>query len=71
MQFTPLGGDVTTDGFRPTFRGQSIERMQSQNEMPKDALVHVAFGKSGSAYRRVELFQKRRVMMGTRAARHK
>jgi integrase len=56
-------GDLTAHGFRATFKTWASERMSYQNEIVEAALAHVIGGKVEQAYRRGDLFEKRRRLM--------
>jgi integrase len=56
-------GDLTTHGFRSTFRDWSAERTSYPNHVVEKALAHVVADKVEAAYRRGDLFQKRRRLM--------
>jgi integrase len=56
-------GDLTAHGFRATFKTWASERTSAQNEIVEAALVHVIGGKVEQAYRRGDLFEKRRRLM--------
>jgi integrase len=53
-------GDLTTHGFRSTFRDWAAERTSFPAEVAEMALAHVVSDKVEAAYRRGDLFQKRR-----------
>jgi integrase len=55
--------DVTAHGFRATFKTWASERTSFQNEIVEAALAHVIGGKVEQAYRRGDLFEKRRRLM--------
>jgi integrase len=55
--------DVTTHGFRFTFRDWAAERTNYPNHVVEMALAHVIGNKVESAYRRGDLFDKRRNLM--------
>jgi integrase len=56
-------GDLTTHGFRATFKTWASERTGFQNEIAEAALAHVIGDKVEQAYRRGDLFDKRRKLM--------
>ncbi|WP_428396202.1 tyrosine-type recombinase/integrase [Lichenicoccus sp.] len=56
-------GDVTPHGFRSTFRDWAAEKTSFPNEVAEAALAHVVGDKVEAAYRRGDLFEKRRAMM--------
>jgi integrase len=53
-------GEVTGHGFRSTFRDWCAERTNFPSEIAEMALAHVVGNKVEAAYRRGDLFQKRR-----------
>jgi integrase len=56
-------GDLTAHGFRATFKTWASERTSFQNEIVEAALAHVIGDKVEQAYRRSDLFEKRRRLM--------
>ena len=54
---------VTVHGFRSTFRDWAAERTNFPNEVCEAALAHVIENKTEAAYRRGDLFDKRRKLM--------
>jgi integrase len=59
-----MGRDViTVHGFRSTFRDWAAERTNYQNHVVEMALAHVVGEKVEAAYRRGDLFEKRRRLM--------
>jgi len=56
-------GDITVHGFRSTFRDWAAERTNFPNEVVEMALAHTIGDKTEAAYRRGELFEKRRRLM--------
>lgn len=65
MQLRRLGrGDLTTHGFRSTFRDWISERTAYPREIAEAALAHAIELKVEAAYRRGDLFDKRRRLMG-------
>lgn len=56
-------GDLTVHGFRSTFRDWAAECTNFQNEVAEAALAHVVGDKVEAAYRRGDLFEKRRRLM--------
>jgi integrase len=56
-------GDVTTNGFRSTFRDWAAECTHHPNEVVEMALAHTVGSKVEAAYRRGDLFEKRRRLM--------
>jgi integrase len=61
-------GDVTPHGFRSTFRDWCAEATNFPREIAEAALAHALRDKSEAAYRRSDLFEKRRKMMDAWAA---
>ena len=55
--------DLTAHGFRSTFRDWAAERTEFQGEVAEAALAHVVGNKVEAAYRRGDLFEKRRALM--------
>jgi integrase len=55
--------DLTAHGFRATFKTWASERTSFQNEIVEAALAHVIGGKVEQAYRRGDMFEKRRRLM--------
>jgi integrase len=60
--------DVTVHGFRSAFRDWSAECTNFTNEVCEAALAHVIENKAEAAYRRGDLFEKRRKLMEAWAA---
>jgi integrase len=64
-----MGHDkITVHGFRSSFRDWSSERTDFQNHVVEMALAHAVGDKVEKAYRRGELFEKRRKLMDVWAA---
>lgn len=57
--------DVTTHGFRSTFRDWAAEQTNFAREVAEAALAHALGDKVEAAYRRGDLFAKRRALMDT------
>jgi len=55
--------DATVHGFRSAFRDWAAERTNFPNEVCEAALAHVIGNKAEAAYRRSDLFDKRRKLM--------
>jgi integrase len=55
--------DLTVHGFRATFKTWASERTSFQNEIVEAALAHMVGNKVEQAYRRGDLFEKRRRLM--------
>jgi integrase len=58
-------GDLTVHGFRSTFRDWAAEKTKFPNEVVEMALAHTVGDKVEAAYRRGDLFEKRRLLMRT------
>jgi integrase len=56
-------GDLTVHGFRSTFRDWAAERTNYPREVAEAALAHTLSDKVEAAYRRGDLFEKRRRLM--------
>ena len=56
-------GDLTTHGFRSSFRDWAAERTKFPSEVAEMALAHTVSNKVEQAYRRGDLFERRRRMM--------
>jgi integrase len=56
-------GDLTTHGFRSSFRDWAAELTDFPAEVVEMALAHAVRGKVEAAYRRGDLFEKRRKLM--------
>ena len=56
-------GDLTAHGFRATFKTWASERTSTQNEIVEASLAHTIGDKVEQAYRRGDLFEKRRRLM--------
>lgn len=63
MLLRRMGIGVTVHGFRSTFRDWAAETTNFPNEVCEMALAHAIPGKSEAAYRRGDLFLKRRRLM--------
>lgn len=55
--------DLTVHGFRATFKTWASERTSIQNEIVEAALAHIVGDKVEQAYRRTDMFEKRRRLM--------
>ncbi len=55
--------DLTAHGFRSTFRDWAAERTNFPNEVAEMALAHTVSNKVEAAYRRGDMFERRRRMM--------
>jgi len=58
-------GDLTVHGFRSSFRDWAAERTDFPSEVAEMALAHAVSSKVEAAYRRGDLFQKRRQLLDT------
>ncbi|MGW9332039.1 tyrosine-type recombinase/integrase [Bosea sp. NPDC055594] len=56
--------DITPHGFRSTFRDWVAEQTEFPQEMAEMALAHTISNKVEAAYRRGDMFERRRDMMG-------
>lgn len=56
-------GDLTVHGFRSTFKDWASETTSFPNEVAEAALAHIIGDKTEAAYRRGDLFMKRRELM--------
>ena len=56
-------GDLTVHGFRSSFRDWAAERTGFPAEVAEMALAHTVTDKVEAAYRRGDMFQKRRQLM--------
>jgi integrase len=63
MLLDRMGHDVTAHGFRSSFKDWASECTPFPNEVSEMALAHVVEDKTESAYRRGDLFEKRRQLM--------
>jgi integrase len=55
--------ELTTHGFRSTFRDWAAEQTAFPSEVAEAALAHAIGDKTEAAYRRGDLFEKRRKLM--------
>jgi integrase len=60
--------DATVHGFRSSFRDWAAERTSYPNHVAEQALAHAISSKVEAAYRRTDLFEKRRRLMNDWAA---
>jgi integrase len=60
--------DLTAHGFRSTFRDWAAERTNFPGEVVEAALAHIVGDRTEAAYRRGDLFEKRRCLMDAWAA---
>lgn len=58
-----MGKDFTVHGFRSTFRDWTAETTNTPHEVAEMALAHAIGDKTEAAYRRGDLFEKRRKLM--------
>jgi len=63
MTLRRLGVSYTAHGFRSSFRDWTSERTSFPHEVCESALAHVVRNKVEAAYRRGDLFEKRRELM--------
>jgi integrase len=63
MLLRRMDRDLTAHGFRSTFRDWCAERTNFQNHIVEKALAHAVSDKVEAAYRRGDLFEKRRQLM--------
>lgn len=68
MTMRRLKSDYTVHGFRSAFRDWASERTNFAREICEAALAHIVKDKTEAAYRRGDLFEKRRGLMETWAA---
>ncbi|AOR78200.1 tyrosine-type recombinase/integrase [Novosphingobium resinovorum] len=68
MLLRRMGTDVTVHGFRSGFRDWAAESTAYSHEVCEMALAHVIGNKAEAAYRRGDLFEKRRRLMTDWAA---
>ncbi len=61
-------GDITVHGFRSTFRDWAAEATDAPNHVVEQALAHAIGNSVEAAYRRGDLFEKRRALMADWAA---
>jgi hypothetical protein len=55
--------DITVHGFRSTFRDWTAEETDTPRDVAEMALAHLIPSKVEAAYRRGDLFEKRRLLM--------
>ena len=60
--------EITVHGFRSTFRDWASEQTSFPHEVCEMALAHTISNKAEAAYRRGDLFEKRRKLMEAWAA---
>ena len=63
-----MNKDITAHGFRSSFRDWAAERTNFSREVCEMALAHSVGDKTEAAYRRGDLFDKRRNLMDTWAS---
>ncbi len=63
MLLRRMNSEVTVHGFRSTFRDWASERTDFPNEVVEMALAHTISSKVEAAYRRSDLYDKRRKLM--------
>jgi integrase len=64
MLLRELRPGITTHGFRSTFKDWAAECTNTPNIVSEAALAHVVADKVEAAYRRADLLEKRRKLMG-------
>lgn len=64
QQLRRMGRTITAHGFRSTFRDWASERTSFSRDVCEMALAHTIGDKVEAAYRRGDLFDKRRMLMG-------
>jgi len=65
MLLRRMNSNVTVHGFRSTFRDWAADYTNFSNEVCEAALAHAIANKAEAAYRRSDLFEKRRKLMET------
>jgi integrase len=65
MLLRRMNSDVTVHGFRSTFRDWAADCTNFSNEVCEATLAHAIANKAEAAYRRGDLFEKRRKLMET------
>jgi integrase len=65
MLLRELRPGITTHGFRSTFKDWTAEMTNTPNFVSEAALAHAVADKVEAAYRRADLFEKRRKLMDT------
>ena len=68
MTMRRMSPGYTVHGFRSAFRDWASERTTFAREICEAALAHIVKDKTEAAYRRADLFEKRRELMATWAA---
>jgi integrase len=68
MTMRRMKSAYTVHGFRSAFRDWASERTNFAREICEAALAHIVKDKTEAAYRRGDLFEKRRELMATWAA---
>jgi integrase len=68
MALRRMGLEVTAHGFRSAFRDWAAEQTSFSREVCEAALAHTIRDKTEAAYRRGDLFEKRRELMNAWAA---
>ena len=63
MMLRRMSVDVTVHGFRSTFRDWVSEETMHSPEVAEMALAHTISNKVEAAYRRGDLFERRRVLL--------
>lgn len=68
MLLRRMGLDCTTHGFRSSFRDWTAEKTNYPREVSEAALAHAVEDQTEAAYRRTDLFERRRTLMEDWAA---
>jgi integrase len=63
MVLRRLGVDITVHGFRSAFRDWTAEQTNTPREVAEAALAHAIESRVEAAYRRSDLFEKRRALL--------
>lgn len=64
MLLRTMKQDIATHGFRSSFRDWASERTNIPRDVCEAALAHSLKDKTEAAYKRTDLFDKRRELMG-------
>ena len=68
MLMRRMGSEVTAHGFRSSFRDWTAEKTSYPREVTEAALAHAVENQTEAAYRRTDLFERRRDLMADWAA---
>lgn len=68
MLLRRMGSEVTAHGFRSSFRDWTAEKTSYPREVTEAALAHAVENQTEAAYRRTDLFERRRDLMADWAA---